>query len=77
MRTIQTEFAERFRGLLAEVGMTQADLARKSGLTISAICRYANGNRLPRADKLALLADALGISAEELGRRVLDERRQS
>lgn len=70
MRTIQTAFAERLRGLLAETGMTQADLARKSGLTISAICRYCNGNRLPRADKLALLAEALGISAEELGRRV-------
>lgn len=74
MKTIQTAFAERFKGLLVETGMTQADLARRSGLTISAICRYSNGNRLPRADKLALLAEALGISAEELGRRVLDER---
>lgn len=73
MKTIQTAFANRLKALLAERGMTQADLARKSGLTISAISRYANGNRLPRADKLVLLAGALGIDAGKLARTVCDE----
>lgn len=56
------------RMLLARVasGMTQDDLAKRIGKSTTTICRYERGERYPTIKTVALMADALGVSASEL-----------
>lgn len=48
-----------------EKGLTQAELAKKVGVTLRAIQNWEAG-RLPRLDDATKLADALGVSLDEL-----------
>lgn len=50
------------------LGLTQAELARRVGVTVDAISKWEHARRAPRATKLARLADALELPAEELVR---------
>lgn len=55
--------------LLSELdkqGMTQKQLAEKSGITEAAISRYLSGERTPRSVFLAKIAKALGVSSDYL-----------
>jgi ribosome-binding protein aMBF1 (putative translation factor) len=53
-----------------ELGLSQAELARRCGTTQSAIARLESGGRPPRIDTLLGIADALGCDLEvELRRR--------
>lgn len=56
------------RMLLARVAsdMTQDDLAKRIGKSVTTICRYERGERWPTIKTVALMADALGVSAAEL-----------
>ncbi len=45
--------------------VTQAELARRSGMSRAAIRAYETGDRHPRADSLKCITDALGLSLEE------------
>ena len=45
-----------------ECNMTQAELAKKSGIRQSNISRIENGNAIPRLDTLEALAMAMGKS---------------
>lgn len=56
------------RMLLARVAsdMTQDDLAKRIGKSSATICRYERGERWPTIKTVALMADALGVSASEL-----------
>lgn len=49
-------------------GMTQRDLADKSGTTHAAVSQIEAGKRQPRPAMIVKLADALGVKPEELMR---------
>jgi transcriptional regulator with XRE-family HTH domain len=46
--------------------MTQAELAKATGITEAAISRYAGGSRLPRMEQTVRIADALHVSIDQL-----------
>jgi len=48
------------------VGITQAELARRSHLTPSAISQIENGSRFPTLPTLYKIADALNVSLDYL-----------
>lgn len=48
-----------------ELGLTQAELAKLSGLSLSAVTAYEHGSRIPRADNLRAIADGLAIFARD------------
>lgn len=52
--------------LLKENGMSQRELAQRVGATESAVSKYVNGEREPRANVLANIATALNTSVEYL-----------
>ncbi|HCW16868.1 helix-turn-helix domain-containing protein [Achromobacter sp.] len=64
--TIKDEFAEKLRLLRAERGLSQIDLATHAGIAPAQLSRYELGKSYPRAEVLAKLADALGVSRREL-----------
>ncbi len=57
-------------------GLTQNELARKTGLHLTTIGNYEIDRREPKATQLKLLADALGIKMERFfeGRTANKER---
>lgn len=55
--------ADRLRQLLAELQMTQADLARATGVSPSLISDVARGTRKPSSSLQEALLDKFGISA--------------
>jgi transcriptional regulator with XRE-family HTH domain len=61
-------FAEMLRGLRDGRGMTQDELAAKSGVPVSTIRNYEQGQRLPTFAGAAKLAAALGVSLDELAK---------
>ena len=59
-------FGERLRALRKNSGLTQQQLAEKSGFTASVIARYEAGGSLPRPQALEKLAAALGVPVSDL-----------
>ncbi|ARA80851.1 helix-turn-helix domain-containing protein [Pseudomonas ficuserectae] len=59
-------FAERLAHLRAEKGLTQRELGAAAGVAWSMISKYESGKSAPRLKVLMKLADALGVSADEL-----------
>lgn len=47
-------------------GMTQQDLASKTGIQRSNVCRMEKGKHSPRIDTLVRIAKALGVSVQNL-----------
>lgn len=62
MEDEKVSLAERRR----EAGMTQTDLAKACGLTVSAIKAYENGRRRPSMKAITALYRALGLDAFEI-----------
>ncbi len=58
--------SERIRNLLARKGMTQRELAEKTGCTEAAISHYIKGDRTPRASVLSKIAIALDTTSDYL-----------
>lgn len=56
----------RLSTLLAEKGMSQKELATKTGLTPAAISRYVSGARKPRPITIATIARALNVAPEAI-----------
>ena len=48
-------------------GISQAELARRMGVSPAMISQYETGARSPKMDTLKKIADALGVHASELG----------
>ncbi len=46
--------------------LSQEDIAKKMGVTPATVCRWENGEFLPRADKLIALAKVLRCSVSVL-----------
>lgn len=61
-----TRFGQNLRRARLERGMTQADLARESGLTVTDVGRIERGTREIRLGTLARLLHGLGAAPEEL-----------
>lgn len=51
---------------MLDKGMTQSDLARRTGIGRDSISTYVNGRSLPTPQNLALLAQALGCETADL-----------
>lgn len=67
-------FARRLSALLRQRGLTQKELAQRTGLTPAAISRYLSGARKPRAIIVAKIAEVLDVDPSDLlGSRVEQE----
>lgn len=61
-----TVFADRLRTAREGKGLSQAQLAERSGLQPSAVSHFEKGRRSPSFDNLRALSDALGVSTDHL-----------
>jgi transcriptional regulator with XRE-family HTH domain len=63
---MKATFAERLTQLRAQKGLTQRELGAAAGVAWSMISKYESGKSIPRLKVLMRLADALGVSTNEL-----------
>lgn len=63
---IEKIFARRLRNILKQKNLTQTDLSKKTGLTMSAISHYVNAVQCPHSTALVLIADALNVGTDYL-----------
>lgn len=49
-----------------KAGLSKAEVARRLGLDLSAVCHWERGVTVPRTDTLPRLADILDCSIDEL-----------
>jgi transcriptional regulator with XRE-family HTH domain len=61
--------ALRFKRLREAAGITQLALAERAGLPLGTVRNWEQGLRIPRFDHAIRVADALGISLDELAGR--------
>lgn len=59
-------FGLRLKELREDAGMTQADLAKKTGYSVQAIYQWESGLRKVSFEAACALADALAVSVEDL-----------
>ena len=52
-------FAQRLMALRLAAGLTQAELARRAGMTLATVCEYRRNKRKPQQHNLAKLARVL------------------
>src|SRR5579871_4415325 len=67
-------FAERLRELRLSRGMTQAELARRAGVSVTYVSQLESADTAPGIDLVARVAKALGITTTELLPRALATR---
>lgn len=60
------ELGSRIQSLLDEKGISRKEFSAMTGLTEAAISRYCTGSREPKSITLATIANALGVSVDEL-----------
>ena len=53
---------ERLIEMMSILDLKQTDIAEKTGIPKSAISQYVSGKRLPRIDKIAIIANAYGLN---------------
>ena len=53
---------KRIRELISELGVTQTEFCKKTGINKSALSNYLNGDRLPRQDQIDKIAQAYNIN---------------
>ena len=51
----------RLKELMEMLNINQTEFCHRTGLNKSALSNYLNGDRVPRQDKIALIADAFGV----------------
>lgn len=59
-------FAVRLFKALEKSGMMQKEFADRIGVTQTSVSRYLSGDRIPKADLVACMAKALGVSCDYL-----------
>lgn len=62
----EKEFGNNLAALLVKRGVSQSELAKRTGLTTAAISRYITGKRQPRGFVVAQIAEAIGVTTDEL-----------
>lgn len=60
------KLGNKIQRLLDEQGISRKEFAAMTGLTEAAISRYCTGVREPKSVTLATIANALGVSIDEL-----------
>ncbi len=60
------ELCERIKMLMNEQKLTQKELAKRAGITEASMSKYLSGERTPRIDIIVNLANALGVTTDEL-----------
>jgi transcriptional regulator with XRE-family HTH domain len=60
-------FGRQLRKLRSEAGLTQGDLAERSGISRQTISILERGARFPAPETLARLCEALGVDADRFG----------
>lgn len=60
------KFSYKLTVLLDEHNMSQTQLAKKVGTTNVTICRYINGERIPRIDVVSKIASVFNVSLDYL-----------
>lgn len=63
---MNTNFPEHLTTILTMSGMSQMELAAKTGLTQAAISRYMHGVRTPRIEHVLSMAHALNVTTDSL-----------
>ena len=66
-------FKKRLRSAREERGLSQGDLAKKTGLQPAAISHFETGQRSPSFENLQKLSDALNVSIDYLLGRIDEE----
>lgn len=69
--TDQVDMSEVLRSRRAELGISQADLAKAAGVNVRQIARYESGEQQPVLSVAVQLADALSISLAELAGQIV------
>jgi len=64
--TVRRAFGRQLQRLMLAKGWNQSDLARRAGVGRDAISTYINGRSVPEPLNRQKIADALGVSVEEL-----------
>lgn len=59
-------FAYNLRVTMEETGVSQAELARETGLSTGAIARYVSGERSPKAYHVGKIAEVLRVRTDDL-----------
>lgn len=57
----ETDSKHRLQELIDFLGITPTEFCNRCGLGKSALSNYLNGDRVPRQDKIALIADAFKV----------------
>ena len=60
------KFEEKLKQIMIQQGLTQKELAIRSGITEASMSKYLSGERTPRIDVIINLAHALEITTDEL-----------
>ena len=63
--------SERIFEIMKEQKMSQRELSRRTGITISTISDWNTKKSNPASDKLLVISEALGVSVEELLIRIV------
>ena len=66
MEVVALSIGERLRTTRERVGMTQQQLADRSGFHVVSVSNWENGVKSPKLNTLERLADALGVNVSEL-----------
>lgn len=61
MTKIVEDFKTRYRIALVMTGMKAVDISKKTGISESTLSQYLKGYSKPKDERLALLADVLGV----------------
>lgn len=56
-----TDSQHRLIEIMHEFGVNQEEIARRTGITKSAISNYIIGKREPRQDKISMISEAFGV----------------
>lgn len=64
--SFEADFGSRLRVARRRAGMTQTELATAIGSTTACVCNYELANRMPNVRRARMIADALGITLDEL-----------
>ena len=59
-------FGDKLKELRVKSGLTQSELAEKSGVTVASLSRWENGTRSPRQIDVEKITSALGVSVSYL-----------